>query len=171
MAITAGLDFALPDYARDDLAFQQVETWDITQGLAMQATWTVDGTYIDILVAIQVTVALFAGAGNRQMLFMIQDADKNIIYAIPAVSVQPVGTSYQYTWATNISAAFAAGGIYNVMPLTPFPAFAGYKFTVNNQGVSNPGDTITGAFATMIHVPTGPTISEVVERNVTPVLF
>lgn len=154
-----GPGLALPNYARPDLAFQQVLTLGPAAGITPSLYYQVPGQYVGVLLLLYFVFRSDSGAGTRALSLSTTIENTGTAFVVPGITLQPASTSYVYTWATNLSSAYNFNGKYSLMPFPPIALAGGSSYTVTNVGnVNGAGDLFTTNTAVVLLIPTGPNV-------------
>lgn len=129
MPILSTQSLILPDDANLGGAYQQVVPVANPAPGAF-AQHINDGQSYEVIVSALCQVTTDAVAGNRELLFLYNDADGNSLAQIAAVSTQPPGSTRIYQGTLGQSFAWFDGLTRFSGPLVPIVLMQGWRFTL-----------------------------------------
>lgn len=147
--------FALPEGAREDLAWQ--ETVFVPAPPANEeVARIVPGGTVEILLAVHVRLVTDSNVADRNAILFYTTRANETIYRVDAVETQPASTTALYIWTLAASGAYSrpagARSISFVPPVLHLPGHQVFVSVVAMQA----GDQIDQVQMTVIRIPTGP---------------
>lgn len=156
--LQAGISLALPDGARDDLAFQQiVYLASVPPGQFLQ--YTVTGQFYEVILLASFLFDTDATVGNRRVEISFGDANGMVLGEIPPLNTQPASTSTRYTYAIAAPGFSGPDTGFQYGPLPSIVIYPGFNVAFALGGATGPNDQLSEGVVTVLRIPTGPPLS------------